>query len=469
MSSEFQNISPETEALMIEAVEASLTVEEQRERIREKLARNKDGTIKKTIRNCVTILEEDPVLSGGIAYNIMTGQKYVVKDLGWKKDVPTFTDADQSQLLLYFEDHYGVTTEKNVERAIDIVARKYQYHPICDCLNALVWDGTKRMNDCLHHFFGVETPSYPEYPYEVLRLFMMGAIHRVFHPGCKYELILCLVGGQGAGKSTFFRFMAIKDEWFSDDLKNLNDEKVYYKLMGMWIIEFSEMLATANAKSVEEIKSFISRQSDFFRLNYEKYPSHRPRQCVFGGSSNNKSFLPFDRSGNRRFLPVMINMDKAAVHILDDENVSRVYIEQLWAEAMTMYRECGCKPVLTFDKPMKDFLMDYQQEFMPEDVMLGIIQGFLDNCKTDKVCSVMLFKEALKKPYEEPTQWDIRKINEIMKSDEIQGWVPFTNPRHFENYGRQRGWERQRAADTFVQSSLSDFQELDPDGYNPFK
>ena len=39
--------------------------------------------------------------------------------------------------------------------------------------------------------------------------------------------MLCLVGGQGAGKSTFFRLLAGKDEWFSDDLRKLDDENVY--------------------------------------------------------------------------------------------------------------------------------------------------------------------------------------------------------------------------------------------------
>ena len=47
-----------------------------------------------------------------------------------------------------------------------------------------------------------------------------------------------------------------KDEWFSDDLRKLDDDNVYRKLQGHWIIEMSEMIATANAKSIEEIKSF---------------------------------------------------------------------------------------------------------------------------------------------------------------------------------------------------------------------
>ena len=48
----------------------------------------------------------------------------------------------------------------------------------------------------------------------------LSLIH-IFQPGCKFEIMLCLVGGQGAGKSTFFRLLAVRDEWFSDDLRKL--------------------------------------------------------------------------------------------------------------------------------------------------------------------------------------------------------------------------------------------------------
>ena len=97
--------------------------------------------------------------------------------------------------------------------------------------------------------------------------------------------MLCLVGGQGAGKSTFFRLLAVRDEWFSDDLRKLDDDNVYRKLQGHWIIEMSEMMATANAKSIEEIKSFLSRQKEVYKIPYETHPADRPRQCVFGGTS----------------------------------------------------------------------------------------------------------------------------------------------------------------------------------------
>ena len=54
---------------------------------------------------------------------------------------------------------------------------------------------------------------------------------------------------------------------------------------------------------------------------------------VFGGSFNTMDFLPLDRSGNRRFLPIMVHPERAEVHILEDEAASRAYIDLMWAEA----------------------------------------------------------------------------------------------------------------------------------------
>ena len=66
---------------------------------------------------------------------------------------------------------------------------------------------------------------------------------------------------------------------------------------------------------------------------------------------------------------------------------------------------------------------------MPEDTKAGMIQGFLDSYKGNMVCSKMLYKEALNHPFDEPKQWEIREINDIMNNS-IVGWKQFTNPRH---------------------------------------
>ena len=413
-----------------------MTVEE----VRGSLDSTDNGAVKNSIRNCLTVFQNDPKLEGAIRYNILTERIDIVRPLWWSKPTTTLNDTDLNYLMLYLEDQYTLTSEKKIQKAISIVADCNKYHPIRDYLNGLEWDGTERIRCALPHFLGAEES---EFTYECLRLFMLGAISRVFKPGSKFETMLCLVGGQGAGKSTFFRLLAIKDEWFSDDLKRIDDDNVYRKMQGHWIIEMSEMIATANAKSIEEIKSFLSRQKEVYKIPYETHPADRLRQCVFGGTSNAMDFLPLDRSGNRRFLPVQVCPEQAEVHILENEAASRAYLQQVWAEAMTIYRAGGWK--LTFSPEMVRYLKEHQKDFMPEDTKAGMIQAFLDSYTGDTVCSKQLYKEALNHAFDEPKQWEIREINEIMNQC-VTGWTYFSNPRSFAGYGRQKGWERERAA-----------------------
>ena len=411
------------------------------EEVKVMLDTTEKGGVRNSIKNCLTVFQHDPLLSGAIAYNLLTDRTDIVKPIVYDRSPSSsMTDTDMKYIRLYLEENYDLTSEKKIIDAADLAAHQNSYHPVRDFLNSLTWDGTERIRYCLHHFLGAEAD---EYTFQVLRLFLLGAIHRAFRPGCKFEVMLCLVGGQGAGKSTFFRLLAGKDEWFSDDLRKLDDENVYRKLQGHWIIEMSEMIATANAKSIEEIKSFLSRQKEVYKIPYETHPADRLRQCVFGGTSNAMDFLPLDRSGNRRFLPVQVCPEQAEVHILENEAASRSYLQQVWAEAMPIYRTSGWK--LTFSPEMVRYLKEHQKDFMPEDTKAGMIQAFLDSYAGDTVCSKQLYKEALNHTFDEPKQWEIREINEIMNQC-VTGWTYFSNPRCFAGYGRQKGWEREKAA-----------------------
>ena len=424
------------------------------EQVRSSLEQTEKGKVSNAAANYKRVFQLDPLLKGAIRKNLLTERVDIVKPLGWYRDSPTLTDVDIKYLLLYFEENYGLTIEKKIQDAVMVIANENRYHPVRDFLNALQWDGTERIRYCLHRFLGADTDDYT---CEAMRLFLLGAISRAFRPGCKFEIMLCLVGGQGAGKSTFFRLLAVKDEWFSDDLRKLDDDNVYRKLQGHWIIEMSEMIATANAKSIEEIKSFLSRQKEVYKIPYETHPEDRLRQCVFGGTSNALDFLPLDRSGNRRFLPVMVYPEQAEVHILDDEAASRAYMEQLWAEAMTIYRSGDFK--LSFSPEMARYLKEHQRDFMPEDTKAGMIQAYLDRYTGSMVCSKQLFREALNHPFDEPKQWEIREVNDIMNHC-VTGWHYFSNPRMFPEYGRQKGWEREAPA-----TDTSNGAEKIPEGF----
>jgi len=417
----------------IAAMEQPKSVED----VKMMLERGEKDRIKQNYRNCITALQLDPLLRGAICYNILTERTDIVKKVWWERDGLPMTNTDTNYLYLYLEETYGLTNDKKIEKAIEIVANENRYHPIRDMLNALEWDGTERIRFALHHFLGADTNDYA---YEALLVYLLGAVLRVFKPGSKFEMMLCLAGGQGAGKSTFFRFLAIKDEWFTDDLRKLDDENVYRKLQGHWIIEMSEMLATANAKSIEEIKSFLSRQKETYKTPYHKHPQDRPRQCVFGGTSNALDFLPLDRTGNRRFIPILVKPECSEVHILANERQSRAYMLQVWAEVMEIYKSGRFK--LKFSSEVESYLKEYQREFMPEDTWTGMIADYLEHYTGKMVCSLQLFHEALNRPYDEPKKWELGEINKIMNTG-FHDWAAFSNPRYFpEPYKRQKGWER---------------------------
>ncbi len=49
-------------------------------------------------------------------------------------------------------------------------------------------------------------------------------------------------------------------------------ENIYRKLQNHWIIEMGEMKATITAKNIEQIKSFLSRQKETYKVPYEVHP-----------------------------------------------------------------------------------------------------------------------------------------------------------------------------------------------------
>lgn len=150
----------------------------------------------------------------------------------------------------------------------------------------------------------------------------------------------------------------------------------------------AEMIATVNARSIEDIKGFISRQKDNYKVPYETHPEDRPRQCVFVGTSNSMDFLPLDRSRNRRFAPILVHPELVEKHILEDEAEAREYILQAWAEAMQLYKQSSHE--LKLSKESELYLKELQQQFMPEDTKVGLIQAWLNATDEEYVCSIMI-------------------------------------------------------------------------------
>ena len=204
---------------------------------------------------------------------------------------------------------------------------------------------------------------------------------------------------------------------------------------------------------------------DYLKESYETHPADRLRQCVFAGTTNRQDFLPRDRTGNRRFIPIPVDAELAEVHILNNEEESRTYIDQLWAEAMTIYNRGNYK--LAFSPAMQETLQAHQQDFMQEDAQAGMIYAFLEDYTGDRVCSKQLYAEALGNT-NIPAEWETRAICEIMNTGisrgDIQGWQAHKTAKRYPKYGVQKGWERvtspETGAENFSEITDAEAQQL---------
>lgn len=392
---------------------------------------NKIGKPLDVYENYVKVFAEDGFFEGILFHNLLTGRDET------QKGIP-LSDVDEIKIRMYLEKVYGLQGEKRLERSLKYICSEHSYHPIREMIEGFEWDGVPRLDKIFVKYLGADDSEYTR---QVTRMLFSGTLNRLYKPGCKFDYMIVFVDEkQGGGKSSMCRLLALKDEWHTDFLRSqLNDEKIFEDFRGKWIVEVAELLATSNKKSVEEIKAFISRSSDNYRTPYDKYSVSHPRQCVFIGTTNSLDFLPKDRTGNRRFVPLRTRKELAEIHPLEDEEETRQYIQQCYAEAMSLYKAGDLS--LSFDRSFENDIEQIRQEFSQDDVRAGVIAVYLE--KHDAVCTRQLYEEAFKL-YGVPDNYMSREIASIMNT--MPGWKRVAS-RNFGRYGKQRGWIREAADD----------------------
>ena len=406
------------------------------------LERNQDGTISKSrFVNYCEVLEGDAYLSGRLRMNLLDGR---VEATGffWNAEKHPVRDDDIANMRRFLDGVFELNNEKNIRQAVWIAAGKNAYHPVREMLKSLQWDGVSRIPDLFPRFLGAERSDYTT---AVTKLLLSGAIQRIYRPGVKFDYCIILADTQqGTGKSTLCRALALDDEWFTDQVGDLSDnKKAFESIRGKWIVELGELLAVRKTKDVEAIKAFITRQSDFYRNPYGIYPEDYKRQCVFIGTTNKPQFLPEDRTGNRRFIPLRCNGSRQEVHPMQDFEATREYIRQCYAEiiASGVYD-------LTLDRKYQEELEAIQEQSTPDDTRVGMIQALLDRTNEQYVCARMIWDRVFSGKNEKPPQsYDLRDIADIMNL-QIVGWKPYKGKSgavkdakySFEGYGRQRAW-----------------------------
>lgn len=401
-----------------------------------------NGRILQTIDNARTIISSDYRLIGKIRYNTLAYAPYVFGELPWeKKDTyREWSNADDSHLYCFIESEYGINQYEKIAHALKIVSIQNSFNPVTEFLESLSWDGKPHIENLLPDYLGVEKNSYS---IEAMKLFMLGAISRAYKPGTKFDYMPVIVGPQGIGKSSFFKVLASNDDWFSDNFASIEGDKAIEKLRGRWIIEFGELLAVKRAQDVESLKAFITSTMDTYRPPYERRTEHRPRQCVFCGTTNSTHFLT-DKTGNRRYLPLTARREYIKKSLFDNPEEVMNDFRQAWAEAMTIYKSGNFKLVLPVD--LQKVALDAQDEYLEEDHKVGIIQNYLDGLKKDEVCALEIYYKGLGNSFS-PSIREINEIHNIMQNS-IEGWIKIGKSKRFWEYGVQRGYKRTKEPET---------------------
>lgn len=427
----------------------------------DKLEIDKQGRFLSTAPNLTLIFANDIRLKGLFRNNHFDQKRYVFGSLPWRRTtgVEPLKDVDYSGIRNYIETIYGITGVQKIEDALALEFEKNSFHPVQDYLKGLKWDGVKRVDEVLIKYFGAEDSKYTR---EAMRKFMVGAVARAFKPGVKFDLVLTLVSKQqGTGKSSFFK--ALGRNWFSDTFLTVQGKDGLESIQGAWIIEMAELSAMRKAE-VETVKHFLTKQEDTFRAAYARSATTYKRQCVFVATTNETTFLK-DATGNRRFMPVTVHAtelveNQALRDLIEDDEI----IDQLWAEALTLYKQ---GEPLYLSKEANQEAHENQKNHMEQDERKGIIEDYLDtllpenwreldlderrNFLTDPlapegtvvrdfVCIAEIWCECLLRDKEDMDKYKTRELNDIMKV--IEGWDYVPSTKRFPQYGIQRYYER---------------------------
>ena len=420
------------------------------------LQTTQQGAIKPTIDNIRIILENDPLLAGRFALNKFAGRGEVLGALPWEPDSKRrlWSDTDINGIYWYLEKRYDITKRSNIDAALDIHANTHAFNEVQDYINALVWDGTPRLDTLFTDYLGAEDNEYTR---AVCRKAFTAAIARAMEPGCKYDTMLILCGKQGLGKSTILDKMS--RGWFNDSIRTFEGKEASELLVGVWLVEVAELDAFRRT-DVARIKQFLSLRADRYRAAYGRNVKELPRSCVFFGTCNQMDFLQ-DTTGNRRFWPVDVGAVPRAKSVFTD--LTSDVISQIWAEAKVRW-QLGERLYLTgkLDEmaqemqemhreasPKEGMIEDFVAQEIPEDWQKWSIDrrrdwwaqathGEVKTVKRDRISAVEVWCELYNGNQKDFRQMDTREINNIL--DKMPNLSRAKSNFRCGPYGRQRGF-----------------------------
>jgi predicted P-loop ATPase len=284
----------------------------------------------------IAILRNDRRWRGVLAINDMAKVVAVTRAPPWHTYEPHTSadswdpDVDPIRLINWIQRAYGIQLSgKRCADCVLNVAQDRHFHPVRDHLNGLHWDSTPRLETFFSSYCGSTDNLYTR---AVARVMFVGLVARAMKPGCKHDTVVVLEGDQGIRKSTLLKVLA-SERYFAEATSEIGTKDAQLAMHGKWLLEIPELAGLGNAQ-VELIKAFFSRASDWLRPPYAKAHCDLLRSSAPVATTNASQYLK-DRTGNRRYLPIKLG----EAGPIDIDAVVRDR-DQLWAEAVMMWRDC---------------------------------------------------------------------------------------------------------------------------------
>jgi predicted P-loop ATPase len=286
------------------------------------------GNPTSVLANIACILKVDPAWRGKIRYNQFSSTLEFTERPPWRKNQLNIGMAidqrDVDCMLVWFSSRRLEVPQNKLIHALQAVAEPV--HPVKQYLESLVWDGVPRLNKIL-----IDTAGAADDPLnrDIGRCLLIGAVRRIYEPGCKHDDVPILEGPQGTRKSMWIQVLA--GEFGATGQLVRGDKDTYQNLRGRWIVELPEINSTFSKVDANWLKGVISTAVDTYRPSYAHAASQFPRESVFVGTINpnaTREYLKDDE--NRRYLPVPTG--KINIELLKELR------DQYFAEAYHRYK-----------------------------------------------------------------------------------------------------------------------------------
>lgn len=310
------------------------------------LTRGKKNALESTLGNAFLIMRNDRrVLKHRPRFNELTLYAEVGDQI--------VTDTALTALRTKIERHWGISPAKDATAdALRLAAEIDAYNPVTEYLCALRWDGVPRLDRIASEWFGADTGE--DLYRRFVLCFFLGAVNRAFNPGCNHASVLVLVGGQGIGKSQFFRVLG--GPFFNESRIEVGEKDGAIKTHAAWIHEVPEVESLTLFREAHAAKSFLTLERDLFRPPYGRTTVNVPRSSIFVATTNQTDFLRDESgTGSRRWHPIFVRRR------IPWEEVEALR-DQLWAEAVARWR-AGESSRLTFEEEARREVLarDFQQ------------------------------------------------------------------------------------------------------------